>query len=269
MNANSRSFNKSPDAISANIKRVLKNKDEKLRKLSQKVFKKENKELTFKPSINKKSDVMMRQIVDRSMSGSSIAMDRLHREAYTREKRREECKNDILKATCPFKPITNVQKNQHCKARYNVSPTSALSVKSKLSALSDLSKTSKNLIKKKEKIVTTPLAKKSMLSNKNSQNSSISKAKSSHRNPNKNKQIGSNQDSNNTNYSNRNQIFDNVSDTSMSQNFALIGDLTTDPKRFLSKKYLQQTNSQSYEQIESRCLKDISNTYVPSHDLLF
>jgi len=108
-----------------------------------------------------------------------------------------------------------------------------------------------------------------MLSNKNSQNSSISKAKSSHRNPNKNKQIGSNQDSNNTNYSNRNQIFDNVSDTSMSQNFALIGDLTTDPKRFLSKKYLQQTNSQSYEQIESRCLKDISNTYVPSHDLLF
>ena len=45
------------------------------------------------------------------MSGSSIAMDRLYREANIRERRREENRNDILKATCPFKPITNFQKN--------------------------------------------------------------------------------------------------------------------------------------------------------------
>ena len=81
--------------------------------MKEEVASQENRELTFKPKINQKSNIMIQERIDRSSSSNRVAAKRLYREAEFREIKKEELRADILKQTCPFKPSLNI--SQNCK----------------------------------------------------------------------------------------------------------------------------------------------------------
>ena len=64
-----------------------------------------------------------------------------------------ENREDLIRSTCPFKPVTNLGQNSFQKSRYNPSPVSVKSKTSQFTGVSNISRNSRVVAKKNEKVI--------------------------------------------------------------------------------------------------------------------
>lgn len=266
---------KSPQAISANVKKVLKLKDEKLRKATQERNTVNMKELTFKPSICKKSNSIIRKIVERSPSNkSNVASNRLYRDANLRERKRKENREDLIRQTCPFKPVTNLTPTSFQKSRYSASPVSAKSKTSNYTGISNLSRNVSYVLpknnEKSSKIGSKEVGKKKADQKPKTPRNFIEKNIKNL----KNKQSGGDRDifllskdGNLRNFAADPNLFEDFSDTSLSPSrYGLTQDRTmqnmetSDPIRVLaSQLHAQKMAQKNFVSLDNRCFKEVGS----------